>query len=117
MKTLYNSLLKIVMLFMCSSFLGVFPIFAQTPKYLVTPHGRQILDTYTCTEYDTTSRRGLDDSYKSIHPNAEMLYLWGEIYSSSGRYNCHGYAWHMFGDNAINDPVWLGYYNYGQVWN
>jgi hypothetical protein len=105
MKTLYNSFKTIVILFTGFLLLETLSLYAQAPRYLATPRGTEIPDTYTFEEFHWTTRRDLDNYWRNLHPNAQMLYLWGESYSSSHKYNCHGYAWYMFGDNAINDPV------------
>ncbi len=95
--------------------LGLSSLTADDPRTLYTPRNTLVPDTYTCDEMSDSLRAELDSTYASNYPNAEQLTLWGEEYSSSERYNCHGYAWHMIGDDAINDPVWIGYYWPGEV--
>jgi hypothetical protein len=89
---------------------------ADTPRNIYTPRGTLVGDSYNCDELYWTTRRDLDNYYATAYPNAIQLKLWGEQYSSSGRYNCHGYAWYMIGDDEINDPVWIGYSSAGQTY-
>lgn len=89
----------------------------DTQRNIYTPRGTLVGDSYETDEFTYgTTREYWDDYYASAYPNATQLTLWDEEYSSSRRYNCHGYAWHMIGDDDINDPVWIGYYDYGQTY-
>lgn len=106
---------RILGLFIVLFAFGLSSLTADDPETLYTPRNTLVPDTYLCDEFYWEDRLDLDAKYDSLYPNAEQLTLWGEQYSSSGRYNCHGYAWHMIGDDAINDPVWIGYYSPGQV--
>ncbi|MCF7740562.1 MAG: T9SS type A sorting domain-containing protein [Candidatus Marinimicrobia bacterium] len=74
---------------------------------IYTPEGSQVQDTYEFDEYSSSTRSYYDNYYESAYPNATQYKLWGEQYSTSRRYNCHGYAWYMR-DGNINDPVWMG---------
>jgi hypothetical protein len=89
---------------------------ADTLRNIYTPRGTLVGDSYDCNELEDETREDLDNYYATTYPNATQLTLWGEQYSSSGRYNCHGYAWHMIGENAINDPVWIGYFSAGNTY-
>jgi len=89
---------------------------ADTKRDIFTPRGTLVGDSYTTDELHWTTRRDLDDEYAENYPDATQLTLWGEQYSSSRRYNCHGYAWHMIGDDAINDPVCIGCSSAGQTY-
>lgn len=89
---------------------------ADTAKNIYTPRGTLVGDSYECNELSTPTRVYWDDYFANAYPNATQLTLWGEQYSSSGKYNCHGYAWHMIGDSDINDPVWIGYYSAGNTY-
>ena len=82
---------------------------ADTTRDIYTPRGTLVGDSYDCDELYWTTRRDFDIYYATAYPNATQLKLWDEQYSSSRRYNCHGYAWHMIGDDAINDPVAIGW--------
>jgi hypothetical protein len=64
-----------------------------------------------------SSRVYWEDYYKSRYPSAEYHKTW-PVYpqypnlSSSGRFNCHGYAWHMywFGEyDELDEPVKMDY--------
>jgi len=89
---------------------------ADTPRNIYTPRGTLVGDSYERDELDESTREDLDDYYASAYPNATQLTLWGEEYSSSRKYNCHGYAWYMIGDEEINDPVWIGCSSAGQTY-
>lgn len=89
---------------------------ADTWRNIYTPNGTLVGDSKKLDEMHYTWREYYDDYYAAAYPNAIQIKLWWDDYSSSRRYNCHGYAWHMIGDNAINDPVWIGYNNPGNTW-
>jgi hypothetical protein len=58
-----------------------------------------------CEWSDSCERASLDNQYLSTHPNAEQIKLDGEAYSTSRKYNCHGYA---FVKSAGGPRVWIG---------
>ncbi len=89
---------------------------ADSAVNMYTPRGTLVGDSYSRTEYSDPTRADCDDYYANAYPNATQLTLWGDDYSSSRRYNCHGYAWHLIGDDDINDPIWLGYNSAGMTY-
>lgn len=90
------------------------PLIGQTT--VQTPWGTSVNVT-TPSELDVTSRAYWDSIRKVQHPQASFQKTW-PVYpyypnlSSSGRFNCHGYAWHMywFGeDDELDEPVKMEY--------
>lgn len=69
---------------------------------ILTPNGTIIPDTYiyTCTDFDNDTKTYWWNYWHSLYPNITKE---GE---ASMKYNCHGYAWHMYPNNE--SPVWLG---------
>ena len=94
----------------------------DTEVEIRTPRGQLVGDSWVrSSEYSTSTRSQMDDNVRQNYPNVTLITLWNEQYSSSIRYNCHGYAWHMIADDNINHPVWIGLYggpgNTEQYWN
>lgn len=81
-------------------FIGI----AQTYAPLSTPKG-SLVEAYTLPELSNGERANLDGQYSS--PNRVQYIITGN-YSSSGKFNCHGYAWSI----AEAGPIrWIGYYS------
>jgi len=80
------------------------------PKTIQTPRGTEIPDCYECDEFeDPNDVAAYNNQYDLLYSNDEL------IANSSRKYNCHGYAWHMIGDNCPTDSVWMGLYNPAQI--
>lgn len=78
--------------------------FAQdTRSDVFTPKGSNV-QAWIRTE-NTNSWRSYYDSYFAT-ANRTYVYYFGGSYSSSRRFNCHGYAWHM---SEGGNPRWIGY--------
>lgn len=85
-------------------------IYGQSPT-VQTPWGTTV-NVFEQTEYTPSTRDYWDSYYENLHPDADFHVTW-PVYpsypnlSSSSRFNCHGYAWHMFwfdpGDE-LDDP-------------
>lgn len=109
-----NIISKIVLIIIL--FILPYTLHADVPRAIYTPNGTSVGDSRQTTEDSSSTRAYWDSYYSNAYPNAIQIKLWGDNYSSSRRYNCHGYAWYMIGENKINDPVWIGYYNYGKTY-
>ncbi len=73
-----------------------------------TPRGTLIPDSYITVEFaDDDDIPYWNNYYDIIFQNDEL------IGNSTRRYNCHGYAWHMIGDDCPTDSVWIGLDNPG----
>ncbi len=60
--------------------------------------------------FSESQRATLDNSYSNAYPNATLLTTYGN-YSSTYRFNCHGYAWYMTeSGHDLADPRWIGMY-------
>ncbi len=93
MKTMkHKKILKnLYTLFICSFlFFGSLTVFAVT-----TPCGETVPNAYSWSEgLSDTERYANDMDAESIY-GITLLYEYDSRYSSTGTYNCHGYAWHM----------------------
>jgi hypothetical protein len=80
---------------------------AQTYSPVYTPNGTEV-PAWITSEL-SKSDRAYWDSYFALHyPNAIQLSTYGN-YSSTGRFNCHGYAWYMSENNdELSNPRWIG---------
>ncbi len=76
-------------------------LYAQTPANIYTPACTLLYNTYYTPELSSSEINYLNQQYQSAYPNA--IY----ISSSSGKYNCHGYAWYVTEGGA---KVWIGAY-------
>ena len=84
------------------SFLGDKKIFVYTPMGSPVP-------AYIMQESPIEIRASHDANYTRKYPDAQKIITY-DGYSSTRRFNCHGYAWHRV-ENG-NDPsadVWIGY--------
>lgn len=62
----------------------------------------------TSQELNTTTRSNTDQIYSDSFPLAELIYTY-DGYSSTKKFNCHGYAWYMsLYENPLDNPIWLG---------
>ncbi|MBS1574998.1 MAG: T9SS type A sorting domain-containing protein [Bacteroidetes bacterium] len=79
-------------------------ITAQTQSNVSTPKGSSVT-AYITSELSASERAYWDNYFSS--PNRTYIQYFNDGYSSSGRFNCHGYAWNM----VEGEPVrWIGYY-------
>lgn len=78
---------------------------------ITTPNGTVIPDTYvyTCTDMNDSEKLYWWNYWHGLYPNTTKM---GD---ASYKYNCHGYAWHMYPNNQ--NPVWLGYYSEGETYH
>jgi len=81
--------------------------FTYVTRY--TPIGSIVPNTIKIDDQYSNSYRSSTDIYYSNHyPTSTLLYYPGESYSTTIKFNCHGYAWHMR-DGNMGDQVWIGY--------
>jgi hypothetical protein len=77
---------------------------SQTQSNLSTPKGSTVT-AYITSEISPNERQYWDDYWRKT--GRTYLQYFNDGYSSSGRFNCHGYAWNM----SESGPVrWIGYY-------
>ncbi len=80
---------------------------SQPPQAdVTTPKGNPVT-AYITPEISNTLRAYYDASIATS--SRTLLYYFGDAYSSSGRFNCHGYAWNMIEGGPVR---WIGYYQY-----
>lgn len=80
-------------------------LFSQPPQSNVsTPKGSAVT-AYIAPELSPSERAYWDNYWSS--PNRTYLEYFNDGYSSSGRFNCHGYAWNMSEEGPAR---WIGYY-------
>ncbi len=84
-------------------------VFAQDKRADVkTPNGNDVVAWIT-EESSVPTRIYLDKECKKAYPNAEPIITY-DGFSSSRRFNCHGYAWHMSElTQPLSNPRWIGY--------
>jgi len=77
-----------------------------------TPKGNPVI-AYITEEASDENREYFDDHFATAYPHAVQLSTYGTNYSSTRRFNCHGYAWYMTGvggNHSLVNPRWIGYY-------
>lgn len=80
---------------------------AQTYSPVTTPRG-SIVAAWITDEMSIFDRIYYDSYFQSVYPNAEQIITYGN-YSSTNRFNCHGYAWYMSeNEDTLSDPRWIG---------
>lgn len=77
----------------------------DTPLTIYTPKGSSVL-AYNMVEASNTDRQALDDHFATAYPAATQIKTGTPPLSSSRKYNCHGYAWHIVEGGA---QYWIGY--------
>jgi hypothetical protein len=75
---------------------------SQKQSNLNTPKGSAV-NAWVISEMSASERAYWDNYYAS--PNRAQLSYFNDGYSSSGRFNCHGYAWSMAENGAVR---WIG---------
>lgn len=86
--------------------LNLYDSFSQTQSNVSTPKGNPV--TAYITPEDQSATRSYSDWYYGtyLYPQNTKITTY-DNYSSTGRFNCHGYAWHMQG--TLSSPRWIGY--------
>jgi hypothetical protein len=99
-----NILLIIIVLF-CTQF-----TYSQDTQSNVRTPKNSIVTAWITSESSTEARSGWDNYWKTRYPSNEAITTY-DGYSSTRRFNCHGYAWYMVSDegSGLNDPRWIGY--------
>ena len=78
--------------------------YPQTQSNVTTPKGSTVT-AYITPEISSYLRAYYDSHYYTS--NRSFIGYFSDGYSSSGRFNCHGYAWHMVEGGS---PRWIGAY-------
>ncbi|MRG44677.1 T9SS type A sorting domain-containing protein [Chitinophaga sp. SYP-B3965] len=78
--------------------------FAQTQSNVTTPKGSSVV-AYIYAEGSSTARGNTDIAVAAQYPNAVQTSYFNDGYSSSARFNCHGYAWNMVEGGPVR---WIG---------
>jgi len=71
---------------------------------IYTPKGHLVVAYYIPDEYPDSLRDVFDNAYSLEYPNADLIITYGG-YSTTKKFNCHGYAWHV---SEGGDYVWIG---------
>ena len=101
--------MKIIVLTFTIVLLNSYLLLSQQRADVKTPKGSNVI-AYIPDEMSSGNRAYWDSYFESAYPNAEQINTYGS-YSSSNKFNCHGYAWHMVESGSnLNDPRWIGYY-------
>lgn len=75
---------------------------------VITPNG-SIVKAWITAETSVSIREYNDFYWSSRYPNAEVIITFDNL-SSTRRFNCHGYAWHMSElAYPLSQPRWIGY--------
>jgi hypothetical protein len=77
--------------------------------HIYTPRGNEIDDCWLLIEDISSTLNGRDVDFATNYPEATQIILPGNTYSSSRKFNSHGYAFHMIGDDSLSHRVWMGY--------
>ena len=82
-----------------------------------TPNYSNVV-AYDMYESSDVTRAYFDNYYMNAYQNADTINTYkakddpNKYYSSTRRFNCHGYAWYMTSNegSGLADPRWIGYY-------
>ena len=81
-----------------------------------TPLGNPV-EAWITEEDSPASRAYYDNEYRSVYDSTAVaeFYTTYDGFSSTRRFNCHGFAWYMASAEGsyLNDPRWIGLYNAG----
>lgn len=78
------------------------------PITVKTPFGSNV-PAWKMSELSASQRAFYDEDLSRQFPNAIKLQTY-DGYSSTRRFNCHGYAWHRVEhQNSPNEDCWIGY--------
>lgn len=73
---------------------------------VLTPKGYDVLAAIQSEGNTPQARANMDANYLSLYPGASLIPTYGEYggeeLSSTNRFNCHGYAWHVSERGASN---------------
>jgi hypothetical protein len=88
-------------------FISSLSSFADYRADITTPNG-SIVAAWIMDDMSISSKAYSDSYWSSVYPNAQMLPTF-DGYSSTYRFNCHGYAWHMSElSNPLSSARWIG---------
>ncbi|SKC56235.1 hypothetical protein SAMN06298215_1676 [Bacteroidales bacterium WCE2008] len=79
---------------------------AYTRKTSKTPFGKDIVVYSANSDFSSSERKSIDNTYKRSYPSATF------VSSATKKYNCHSYAW--FWDSSYN-PFWIDAYENGSL--
>ena len=85
-------------------FLHAINLNAQIRSDVCTPKGNAVV-AFITSENTNSMRAYYDAYYANAYPNAEQIITY-DGYSSTRRFNCHGYAWHISDGGSAR---WIGY--------
>lgn len=75
---------------------------------VTTPKGSTVI-AWVNAEQESAFRESFDNGYALAYPENLMIDTYDQK-SSTRRFNCHGYAWHIVeSDSGLCDPRWIGY--------
>jgi len=83
----------------------------DTQSNVRTPKGSPVV-AWIMEEASEENRAYFDNYFASTYQDAKQLPTYGSDYSSTRKFNCHGYAWHMTdidGNQSLTNPRWIGY--------
>ena len=97
--------MKKTLFFLIIVFLNFYYSYSQTQSNVSTPKGNNV--TAYITPEDLPGIRAYYDWWygTQLYPQNNMNTTY-DNYSSTGRFNCHGYAW----NKSLSNPRWIGYY-------
>lgn len=79
---------------------------------IFTPSGSPVI-TFLMCESSTSTRDFYDIYYSQTYPNAQQIKTY-DGYSSTRKFNCHGYAWLRM-ETGIDRWIGTGWYNLGDI--
>ena len=93
--------------FVFNLLLSCFASYSQTQSNVTTPKGSPV-EAWIYPELSASDRASYDNYWANAYPNADMKDTY-DGYSSTYRFNCHGYAWYMSENSPeLSNPRWIG---------
>ena len=102
--------MKKVFLFLLFQTFVIIEVYSQVRADICTPKGDNV-EAYKRSEWSDYYRGYWDNYYSNLYPNATKINTYGG-YSSTLKFNCHGYAWHV-SERELSDTAdyrWIGLY-------
>ncbi len=102
--------MKIIPLYLLLTLISSFQLYSEDePANVETPIGSEV-EAWDMDESSAGIRSSTDDFYSRHYQYATQIETY-DGYSSTQKFNCHGYAWYMMSDaggNDLEDPRWIG---------
>ncbi len=96
---------KLVLFALFQTFV-ILKVYSQDRADIYTPKGDNVEAYRITSEWSENYRGYYDNYYSQAYPNATLILTYGG-YSTTKKFNCHAYAWHI---SEGGEYRWIGFY-------